>query len=62
MTSFNDLTAKCNLAQGKIVLFNPVWEGYSATVTYRSNGAVNAARCGAVASLVKSMGPYSLYT
>lgn len=42
--------------------FNPVWEGYGVTVQYRSGGAKEAAKCGAIASLVKSIGPYSLYT
>jgi hypothetical protein len=47
---------------GKIVLFNPPWEGYSKTVQYRSSGASRAARLGAVAMLLRSVTPRSLYT
>lgn len=38
------------------------WVGYADTVVYRRTGAVAAAKCGAVASIIKSIGPYSLYT
>jgi hypothetical protein len=48
--------------QGKIVLFNPVWQGYGRTVTYRSRGASEAAQFGAAAVLVRSMTGHSLRT
>jgi hypothetical protein len=48
--------------EGKIVLFNPTWEGYGQTVMYRSSGASAAARLGAKAVLVRSMTGNSLQT
>lgn len=42
--------------------YNPTWVSYGTTVAYRRNGAIEASKCGAVASLIKSIGPYSLYT
>jgi Zn-dependent M28 family amino/carboxypeptidase len=47
---------------GKIVLFNPQWQGYGQTVVYRSSGASRAAELGAVAVLVRSMTENSLQT
>ena len=46
--------------EGKVVLFNPVYEGYRNTVRYRSSGASRAADYGAVAALVRSVTPVSL--
>jgi Zn-dependent M28 family amino/carboxypeptidase len=40
--------------QGKIVVYAADWEGYDKTVRFRSNGASNAAKLGAVAALVRS--------
>ena len=48
--------------KGKIVLYNPPWAGYAQTVPYRSTGASRAARLGAVATLLRSVTPRSLYT
>jgi carboxypeptidase Q len=62
VTSYDDLTRKAAQARGKIVLFNVPFTNYGATVAYRSGGAVAAARAGAVASLVRSVGPYSMRT
>ncbi len=47
---------------GKIVLFNPPWNGYGRTVTYRTDGPSRAAQMGAVAVLVRSMTGFSLQT
>jgi carboxypeptidase Q len=44
------------------VLFNAPFTSYSDTVTYRTNGARAAAQYGAVASLVRSVGPIGLRT
>ncbi len=48
--------------QGRIVLYDAPWEGYGKTVEYRSRGASEAARLGAVAVLIRSVGPVSLQT
>lgn len=60
--SFEELQARAGEAAGKIVLYNVPFVSYGETVAYRVNGAVQAARVGAVASLVRSVGPASLYT
>lgn len=60
--SFDELEQRKREAQGKIVLLNVPFTSYGETVRYRVNGAVEAARAGAVASLVRSVGPVSLYT
>ena len=62
VTSYDDLTAKAAQARGKIVLYNVPFTNYGATVAYRSGGASRAAKVGAVASLVRSVGPYSMRT
>ncbi len=62
VTSYADLTAKAAQARGKIVLFNVPFTDYGATVAYRRDGASAAARVGAVASLLRSVGPYSMRT
>ncbi|XP_023942733.1 carboxypeptidase Q-like [Bicyclus anynana] len=46
--------------EGKIVLFDPKFTSYSETVVYRSQGAVKAGAKGAVASLVRSIAPFSI--
>ncbi|MDQ8165034.1 MAG: M28 family metallopeptidase [Gemmatimonadota bacterium] len=62
VSSYADLTAKAAQARGKIVLFNVPFTNYGATVAYRRDGASAAARVGAVASLLRSVGPYSMRT
>ncbi len=59
---FDDLAARAAEARGKIVLFNVPFTNYGETVRYRSGGAVAAARAGAVASLIRSVTPYSQQT
>ncbi len=58
-------------ANGKIVLINQAFEegrgpapfrGYSQTVRIRSMGAVESAKVGAVATLIRSVGPYGMQT
>ncbi|KAG5895325.1 hypothetical protein JTB14_000597 [Gonioctena quinquepunctata] len=49
-------------AKGKIVVFNFQFEGYGKSVVYRSHGAAHAAKYGAVAALIRSVTPYSMYT
>lgn len=48
--------------KGKIVCYNVPFTNYDATVTYRYNGASRAAKRGAVATLLRSVGPVSLRT
>lgn len=45
---------------GKMVLYNVPFTGYGPTVRYRTDGAAQAARLGAVAALVRSVTPVSL--
>ncbi len=62
VNSFDELTARADEARGRIVLFNVPFTSYGQTVAYRVDGAVRAAEVGAIASLVRSVGPASLYT
>lgn len=62
VNSFEELREKADQAKGKIVLFNVHFTTYGQTVQYRVNGAVEAAKVGAVASLIRSVGPYSMKT
>ncbi len=49
-------------AAGKIVLYDVPYDGYGKTVEYRSRGPSEAAKLGAVAVLIRSVGPVSLQT
>ncbi len=60
--SFDELRQLAVEAAGRIVLFNAPFTSYGETVQYRSNGAIEAARVGSVASLIRSVTPYSLRT
>jgi len=60
--SFEDLARRADLARGKIVLFDVPFTTYGQTVRYRTEGAVHAARAGAVASLIRSVTPFSMRT
>jgi len=62
VSSFDDLKARAAEAKGRIVLFNVPFTTYGATVTYRGTGPVEAAKLGAVAVLVRSVGPVGLRT
>jgi carboxypeptidase Q len=58
--SFADLTGRAGEAPGKIVLFNVPFTTYGETVAIRTRGAVEAAKVGAVASLIRSVTPFSM--
>ncbi|KAL5277515.1 hypothetical protein ACFFRR_002626 [Megaselia abdita] len=59
--SFDELKALPDSeVDGKIVVFVPKWESYGKTVIYRARGAVEAAKKGAVASLIRSITPFSI--
>jgi carboxypeptidase Q len=60
--SFEELERRADEARGRIVLFDAPFTSYGETVQYRSGGAVAAARAGAVASLIRSVGPYGMQT
>ncbi|UCG85819.1 MAG: M20/M25/M40 family metallo-hydrolase [Gemmatimonadota bacterium] len=60
--SFAELTERAAEARGRIVLFNAPWDGYGPTVQYRGRGAIAAAQVGAVASLIRSVTPFSMNT
>jgi carboxypeptidase Q len=62
VTSFDDLRTKQTEARGRIVLFDAPFTSYSETVAYRTGGARTAAQYGAVAVLVRSVGPIGLRT
>jgi carboxypeptidase Q len=62
VTSFDELRAKQTDVRGRIVLFDAPYTNYSETVTYRTSGARTAAQYGAVAVLVRSIGPTGLRT
>jgi carboxypeptidase Q len=62
VTSFDDLKARAADVKGRIVLFNVPYTTYGATVVYRTTGASEAAKLGAVASLVRAVGPAGLRT
>jgi carboxypeptidase Q len=62
VTSYDDLRVKAADARNRIVLFNVPYNGYSETVTYRTGGARSAAQYGAVAVLIRSVGPLGLRT
>ena len=57
---FADLKGRAAQAVGKIVLFNAPFVTYGETVQYRGHGAIEAARVGAVACLVRSITPFSI--
>jgi carboxypeptidase Q len=58
----DELNKRAAEAKGKIVLFNVPYTNYGETVQYRSGGASMAARLGAVAALVRAVGPMGLRT
>ncbi|CAB3258227.1 unnamed protein product [Arctia plantaginis] len=47
---------------GKIVVFDAHFISYGKTVIYRTQGASKAAKKGAVATLIRSITPFSIYT
>jgi len=60
--SFDELKRKAEQAKGKIVVYNEEYISYGETVQYRDSGASEAAKVGALASLIRSVTPYSLGT
>lgn len=62
VTNFAELASRAAEARGRIVVFNAPFTDYGDTVRFRVNGAVEAAKAGAVASLIRSVTPFSLRT
>jgi carboxypeptidase Q len=60
--SFAELDAAGPEVKGKIVVFNAPFTNYNETVLYRASGPSRAAALGAVAVLVRSVGPPGLRT
>jgi carboxypeptidase Q len=60
--SADDLRARSPEAKGRIVLFNVPFTTYGETVAYRTGSARQAAQFGAVAALVRAVGPPGLRT
>ncbi len=60
--SFDELRMRSAEASGRIVLFDVPFTNYGRTVAIRANAAVNAARYGARAALVRAVGPVGLRT
>ena len=61
--SFNELDSISDeKIRGNIVIYNQPWQGYDKSELYRGHGATQAAKKGAVAALIRSVTPQSLYT
>ncbi|XP_008846086.1 carboxypeptidase Q-like [Nannospalax galili] len=61
VTSFDELQRRAPEARGKIVVYNQPYVSYGMTVQYRVRGAAEAAKVGAVASLIRSVTSLSIY-
>ena len=62
VASFDELKARGAEAKGKIVLYDAEWRDYGYNGAFRRMGAIEAAKVGAVASLARAAGPYSMRT
>jgi len=60
--TFDELKARAADVKGRIVLFNAEFTTYGPTVLFRASGPAEAARHGAIAVLVRSIGPAGLRT
>jgi len=60
--NWRDLESRASDVKGRIVLFNVPFTNYGETVQYRSDGASRAAKLGARAMLLRSVGPVGLRT
>ncbi|KAM4568284.1 carboxypeptidase Q-like [Fundulus diaphanus] len=58
--SFEELKRRASEAAGRIVVFNQPFISYGETVSYRAFGASEAAKVGAVATLIRSVTPFSI--
>lgn len=60
--SFDELRSRAAEVRGRIVLLNASFTTYSDTVAYRTSGARAASQLGAIAVLVRAVGPAGLRT
>jgi carboxypeptidase Q len=60
--SFDELVARSEEVSGKIVVFNQDYEGYPKSAIYRVASASRAAEYGAVATLIRSVAPFSIHS
>ena len=60
--SFEELDRNKDNVKGKIVLYNVPFTSYGETVQYRYDGPNRAADYGAIGSLIRSIGPWSMDT
>ena len=60
--SFEELDERKEEVKGKFVLYNAAFTNYGETVQYRYKGAQAAAKYGAIASLIRSVSPWSMNT
>ena len=59
VSSFDELSDK---VKGKIVIYNQPYISYAETATYRVLGANRASQFGAVATLIRTVAPFSIYS
>jgi carboxypeptidase Q len=62
VSNFGDLERRAADVKDRFVVFDVPYTGYGPTVQYRSVGASRAAKHGAVAMLIRSVGPMGLRT
>jgi carboxypeptidase Q len=62
VSSFDDLKAHAADAKGRIVLFDVPFTNYGQTVAYRGIGMIESAKVGAVATLIRAVGPFGMRT
>ena len=60
VSSFDDLARHAAEARGRIVLYDVPFTNYGQTVQYRGRGAIEAAKVGAIASMIRSVSSYSM--
>ncbi|CAH1791939.1 unnamed protein product [Owenia fusiformis] len=60
VSTFKELKQRAAEAKGKIIVYNEKFVSYGETVAYRQQGATEAAKVGAVASLIRSVTPFSI--
>jgi carboxypeptidase Q len=62
VSGFSELQERKAKAKGRIVLINQPFTSYNRAVNIRMRGAIEAAKAGAVASLIRSVTPFSMRT